>query len=110
MHGWHKCGRWERNGLRCPFRARGFEDEHEELQDEDWEPDDPIDIPPPMVPLPGRRQRSMKERIRMQLEEFARLYAEPEVAEAIGERLPWPVEQPIPVTALREEGFDECYP
>ena len=48
MKHWHRCERWTRRGVDCPF---GAAIDH----DEDSAPEDDDSAPFPMVPVPGRR-------------------------------------------------------
>ncbi len=82
MHDWHRCDRWERQGLPCPF------DKEEEGEEED-DDEDAVDSErrvPKAVPVPARRARSVRRTPRQEtvrrLREWSReMLKEPAVRE-----------------------------
>lgn len=58
MNHWHKCRRWERRKLRCPYLGVVHEEiEDDDDDDDDQDDDDTID----KIPVPGRKKQPPKQ-------------------------------------------------
>lgn len=107
---WHRCDRWWKRQLQCPYDGPGENlkpDEKDDTPDEDLSP-----LPPPIEVFPGERKaptiKKGKELRAPQWEGFKDLWPEPDVPGG----LPFPLPPPplIPIPGRREREEDEPVP